>query len=97
MHVPTTDTGHPSHSAQAPRLNRAIGQLEGIKRMIAEGEYCVDIMTQLRAVRSAIKSIELGVLETHMRSCLVRTSCCADDQLRDQQLAEILTLLKKYE
>ncbi|MBW8734789.1 MAG: metal-sensitive transcriptional regulator [Asticcacaulis sp.] len=95
--MPAADTGHPSHSAQTPRLNRTIGQLEGVKRMIAEGEYCVDIMTQLRAVRSALKSIELGVLETHMRSCLARTSCCGDDQLRDQQVAEILTLLKKYE
>lgn len=97
MQTPQADTGHPSHREQTPRLNRAIGQLEGIKRMIAEGEYCVDIMTQLRAVRSALKSIELNVLETHMQSCLARTSCCADEQLRDQQVAEILTLLKKYE
>jgi DNA-binding FrmR family transcriptional regulator len=88
---------HPSHREQTPRLNRAIGQLEGIKRMIDGGEYCVDIMTQLRAARSAIKTIELGVLNTHMRSCLARTSCCGDDALRDQQVEEILTLLRKYE
>ena len=88
---------HPSHSGETPRLNRAIGQLEGVKRMIAEGEYCVDIMTQLRAARSAIKSIELGVLNMHMRSCLAKTSCCGDEALRDQQVEEILTLLKKYE
>ncbi len=88
---------HPSHREQTPRLNRAIGQLEGIKRMIDGGEYCVDIMTQLRAARSAIKTIELGVLNTHMRSCLARTSCCGDDALRDRQVEEILTLLKKYE
>ena len=88
---------HPSHVEQTPRLNRAIGQLEGIKRMIEGGEYCVDIMTQLRAVRSAIKTIELGVLNTHMRSCLARTSCCGDDAQRDRQIEEIMTLLKKYE
>lgn len=90
-------TLHPSHTEQTPRLNRAIGQLEGIKRMIEGGDYCVDIMTQLRAVRSAIKSIELGVLETHMRSCLVRTASCGSEAERDQQLAELITLLKKYE
>lgn len=88
---------HPSHLEQIPRLNRAIGQLEGVKRMIEGGEYCVDIMTQLRAARSAIKTIELGVLNTHMRSCLARTSCCGDDALRNRQVEEILTLLKKYE
>jgi DNA-binding FrmR family transcriptional regulator len=97
MQTPTIETRRPSHVEQTPRLNRAIGQLEGVKRMIAQGEYCVDIMTQLRAARSALKSIELGMLETHMRSCLSRTSCCDDENLRDQQLAEILTLLKKYE
>ncbi|MGN6209430.1 metal-sensitive transcriptional regulator [Asticcacaulis sp.] len=97
MQVPSAETKHPSHVEQTPRLNRAIGQLEGVKRMIAKGEYCVDIMTQLRAARSALKTIELSVLETHMRSCLSRTSCCDDEKLRDQQVGEILTLLKKYE
>ncbi len=88
---------HPSHLEQTPRLNRAIGQLEGIKRMIENGEYCVDVMTQLRAVRSAIKTIELGVLSTHMRSCLAQTCGCGGDAMRDRQIEEIMTLLKKYE
>jgi len=97
MQTESKPVDHPSHREQTPRLNRAIGQLEGIKRMIDGGEYCVDIMTQLRAARSAIKTIELGVLNTHMRSCLARTSCCGDEALRDRQVEEILTLLKKYE
>jgi DNA-binding FrmR family transcriptional regulator len=90
-------TDHPSHAEQAPRLNRAIGQLEGIKRMIGEGQYCVDILTQLRAVRSAIKTIELGVLETHMKSCLTKSCECGDTDKRDDQIAELMVLLKKYE
>lgn len=87
---------HPSHSEQLPRLNRAAGQIEGVKRMIHEGQYCVDILTQLRAVRSALKTIELSVLETHMKSCLTK-SCCTGEKQRDEQINEILTLLKKYE
>jgi DNA-binding FrmR family transcriptional regulator len=90
-------TDHPSHADQTPRLNRAIGQLEGIKRMIGEGQYCVDILTQLRAVRSAIKTIELGVLETHMKSCLTKSCECGDTAKRDDQIAELMVLLKKYE
>jgi len=97
MQTVSDHVDHPSHLEQIPRLNRAIGQLEGIKRMVEGREYCVDIMTQLRAVRSAIKSIELGVLNTHMRSCLAKTSCCGDEPLRDQQIEEIMMLLKKYE
>lgn len=88
---------HPSHSEQLPRLNRAGGQIDGIKRMIGEGQYCVDILTQLRAVRSAIKTIELSVLETHMKSCLAKSCACGDDATRDKQLTEIMVLLKKYE
>jgi DNA-binding FrmR family transcriptional regulator len=87
---------HPSHFEQLPKLNRAAGQIEGIKRMINEGQYCVDILIQLRAVRSALKTIELSVLETHMKSCLT-DSCCTGEKKRDDQIAEIMTLLKKYE
>jgi len=89
-------TASPSHHEQLPRLNRAAGQLEGVKRMIADGQYCVDILTQLRAVRSAIKAIELGVLEVHMKSCLTH-SCCTGDKSPEAQIAELMTLLKKYE
>lgn len=97
MEAASVNTKPPSHSEQLPRLNRVAGQVEGIKRMISEGEYCVDIMTQVRAARSALKTIELGILGAHMRSCLSRTNGCANDEVRDQQVDEILTLLKKYE
>ena len=49
---------NPNHKHEIPRLNRAIGQLEGIKKMIEEQRYCPDIIVQLKAVRSAIKHVE---------------------------------------
>ncbi len=70
---------HPSHKKEVSRINRAIGQLEAVKRMIDEGKYCVDIMSQLRAARNAIKTIELGVLETHMGACVV-DACASRDE-----------------
>lgn len=90
------DLSHPSHTEQLPRLNRAAGQIEAVKRMITEGQYCVDILTQLRAARSALKAVELSVLETHMKSCLKR-SATEDETRQDAQIAEIMSLLKKYE
>jgi len=87
---------HPSHEKQLPALNRAAGQIEAVKRMVADGRYCIDILTQLRAARSALKSIELAVLETHMQSCLQR-SASEDEAKQAEQIAEIMTLLKKYE
>ena len=83
---------HPCHSKHLSKLNRAAGQVEAIKKMINENRYCVDIMTQIKAARSALKAIELAVLETHMKSCLEE---CHNDQ--EEKISEIMALLKKYE
>lgn len=88
-------TAHPSHKSQLSRLNRASGQIDGIKRMIEEDRYCVDILTQLKAVRSALKTIELSVLEAHMHACLKQSA--GNDAQRDEKIDEILSLLRKYE
>lgn len=89
---------YPSHSTQISKINRAVGQLEAVKRMIDEGKYCVDIMSQLRAARNAIKTVELGVLEVHMKACLTE-SCCAPTtkNQKNERISEIMELLKKYE
>ena len=87
---------HPSHKEHLGKLNRVSGQVEALKRMIKEEKYCVDIMTQVRAARSALKSIELAVLETHMKSCIDK-ACCQDAGVRDEKINEIIKLLKKYE
>ncbi|CAM2931046.1 metal-sensitive transcriptional regulator [Legionella worsleiensis] len=88
---------HTTHEKELHRLNRALGQLEGIKRMINEKRYCIDIITQIRAVRSALKTIELSVLETHLEGCLGHMASLTDDEVRSQKLNEIIELLKKYE
>ncbi|APC97676.1 MULTISPECIES: metal-sensitive transcriptional regulator [Francisella] len=86
---------HPCHSKHLSKLNRVAGQVEAIKKMINENRYCVDIMTQIKAARSALKAIELAVLETHMRSCL--EECHNDQDVREEKISEIMALLKKYE
>lgn len=88
---------NPSHKAQISRLNRAIGQLEAVGRMIEQGRYCVDILTQLRAARSAVKSIELEILQTHMGACMSEACASKDEQRKEQSIAEIMELLKRYE
>jgi DNA-binding FrmR family transcriptional regulator len=51
-------------------LNRIAGQIEGIKKMVDEGRYCPEILSQLRAVRSAVKGIETEILRRHLSSCV---------------------------
>ena len=61
---------NPSHKDQLKRLNRIIGQLEGVKRMIGENQYCPKILIQTKAVSSAIRSLETSMLEKHINHCV---------------------------
>ena len=61
---------HLSHMENMPRLNRISGQIEGIKKMIEEGRYCTDIISQLRAVRAAVKAVESNILQKHLQNCV---------------------------
>ena len=56
--------------ALTKRLNRIEGQVRGIGRMLAEERYCVDILTQVSAVRSALDALALELLEHHLHGCV---------------------------
>lgn len=53
------------------RLNRMIGQLNGIKNMLDDNRYCGDVLTQVAAVESALQSFGYIVLQDHMETCVV--------------------------
>ena len=80
---------HSDHRATTPRLNRAIGQLEGVKRMIESGRYCPDILTQLRAARTAIKSAETEIFIRHLEKCVINSF----GEKADEQIAEIKKII----
>ena len=61
---------HPCHKKQVPSLKRAEGQIRGIIKMIDDDKYCIDILNQIKAVKSAITSVEGKVLKTHMKECV---------------------------
>lgn len=90
-------TQHPSHLGQMSHLNRVSGQIEGIKKMIEEGRYCPEILNQLRAIRSAIKSIELRILDTHLTSCVTEAYLSQDQAEQRKKIDEIRELIKRFE
>lgn len=92
-----TKTQHPSHQSQLSHLNRVSGQVEGIKKMIEEGRYCPEILNQLRAVRSAIKSIELRILDTHLSSCVTDACFSQNQEEQRKKIDEIRDLIKRFE
>jgi len=63
-------TVQPHKAALVKRLNRIGGQVRGIAGMIEEDRYCVDILTQISAVRSALDALALQLLEDHTRGCV---------------------------
>ena len=53
------------------RLKRIEGQARGLQRMVEEDKYCIDILTQVSAMTSALQSVALGLLDEHMQHCVV--------------------------
>ena len=88
---------YPHHDAMLPAMNRVGGQVEGIKRMVSEGRSCTDILTQLRAVRAAIRRIEAEVLETHLKNCVSEAILSGDRDDTEAKIEEIKALFKRYE
>ena len=83
---------HPSHKNQINNLKRIEGQLRGVQRMIEEGDYCIDILTQIKAIKNSIVSVEGKILKSHLRQC-VRDSLNGDDTF-DDKVDEIVRVLK---
>ncbi len=86
---------HPGHESQLGRLNRIEGQVKGIKKMITEQRYCVDILTQLKAVKSAIHKVEQGILAAHIQGCLKNAVSSGDDLSVQGKIDEVMALLEK--
>jgi DNA-binding FrmR family transcriptional regulator len=87
---------HPSHTHELAKLNRIYGQVEGVRKMIQDERYCIDILTQLKAIRSAIKSLELSILDTHIASCVEKAIHFQDAAVTQNKIDEIVKLLKNF-
>ncbi len=70
------------------RLNRIEGQVRGIKQMTENGEYCIDILTQISAANSALKSVALLLLDDHLNHC-VKQAISEGGEVSDEKLAEV--------
>lgn len=80
-------------AALITRLNRIEGQIRGIKGMIEKDSYCDDVLNQISAAQSAMKSISRLVLESHMKSCLINRIQTGETEVVDELLDTISKLL----
>jgi len=86
-----------SHKHQLNRISRMEGQLRGIRNMIEDQRYCIEILQQIKAVRSALKSLELDVINEHMDNCLDEAVSNKDPVTTRRMIKEIKTVLEKIE
>ena len=77
------------------RLARLEGQVRGIARMVEEDRYCVDILAQTAAVRSALKGVERLILENHARHCVEQAISSGKPEDQRTKFNELITLLQK--
>jgi CsoR family transcriptional regulator, copper-sensing transcriptional repressor len=83
------------------RINRILGQVQGISRMVEEDRYCVDILTQIAAVRSALDSVGRELLTDHIESCVVGHGTesehhCAKKMTQEELIDEVRTSLERF-
>ncbi len=83
------------------RVNRIVGQVAGIQRMVEEGRYCVDILNQIAAVRSALDALGIELLTRHLESCVLghgtgSEHACARPMTKEQLVTEVQTVLSRF-
>ncbi len=76
------------------RLKRIEGQARGIHRMIDEDQYCIDILTQVSAVTSALENVALALLKDHIRHC-VTGAAAANGELADEKIEEAMKAIHR--
>ncbi|ALE17447.1 hypothetical protein AMC99_02168 [Altererythrobacter epoxidivorans] len=85
-----------SHKSGAlNRLRRIEGQVRGIARMIEEDRYCIDVLTQIQAVKAALGRAETEVLRSHAACCVAEAIASGDETEQREKFDELLELYEK--
>lgn len=76
------------------RLRRIEGQVRGLQRMVDEDQYCIDIMTQVASVSRALQGVAVGLLDQHIRHCVMEAAAEGDDSKVAEATAAVERLLR---
>jgi DNA-binding FrmR family transcriptional regulator len=77
------------------RLSRIEGQVRGLARMVDEDRYCIDIVTQLSAVRAALRRVEEEVLRDHVAHCVEHAISSGDADEQRRKVAELMAVFAR--
>ena len=85
-----------SRAASVARLGRIVGQLSGVVRMIEQDRYCIDVVTQLLAVRAALVRVEELILRDHVATCVDDAVKSGDQRDQRRKIDELMRVLQLY-
>ncbi len=86
----------PRHDDCLMRLSRIEGQVRGVSKMIGQERYCIDILTQLRAIRAALGKVETQVLKDHADHCIADAVRSGSEYEQRKKFSELIELFGRY-
>jgi DNA-binding FrmR family transcriptional regulator len=87
--------GYNKHALKK-RLHRIEGQVRGIERMVDEDRYCIDILTQVAAVKTALERLGLEILSDHVNHCVKDALASGDEQTAAAKSVELLAAVERF-
>ena len=97
-----TETGEHHHgyhgdkAALRTRLHRIEGQVRGIERMVEADRYCIDVLTQIAAVRTALDSLAFRILDQHVNHCVAGALTSGDEEDAREKTRELLDAVHRF-
>jgi CsoR family transcriptional regulator, copper-sensing transcriptional repressor len=82
--------------ALVKRLHRIEGQVRGIERMVEDDRYCIDVLTQISAVTTALESLALKILDDHVRHCVAGALASGDETDAHTKTEELLAAVHRF-
>jgi len=89
--------GPSAKASVAKRLSRIEGQVRGIARMVEEDRYCIDIVTQISAVRAALRRAEEEVLRDHVAHCVAHAIASGNTEDQKRKVEELMQVIARSE
>ena len=86
---------NPDHADNIVALRRIEGQVRGVQGMIEDRKYCIDILTQISAIKGALSRVEEKILEKHFRNCVTDAVKGTSEKEKQQKMDEILKLIRQ--
>ena len=89
------DMQKPTKASCLKRLNRIEGQVRGLAKMVEDGRYCIDVVTQISAVRAALRRVEEEVLRDHVGHCVEHAIASGNSAEQRRKVAELMDVLAR--